>query len=55
MESEEEEKINQKKIEDQNILTEEEIIDSLDITIYKERIENIIGKQYSYIFFNTII
>ena len=51
MESEEEEKINQKKIEDQNILTEEEIIDTLDMTIYKERIENIIGKQYSYIFF----
>ena len=51
MESEEEEKINQKKIEEQNILTEEEIINTLDMTPYKERIENIIGKQYSYIYF----
>ena len=52
MESDEEEKINQKKIEEQNILTEEEIIDTLDMSIYKERIENIIGKQYSYLYFD---
>ena len=51
MESDEEEKINQKKIQEQNILSEDEIINSLDMTIYKERIENIIGKQYSYLFF----
>ena len=50
MESEEE--MNQKKIEEQNILTEDEKINTLDMTIYKERIENIIGKQYSYLFFN---
>ena len=51
MESDEEEKINQKKMQEQNILSEDEIINSLDMTIYKERIENIIGKQYSYLFF----
>ena len=51
MESDEEEKINQKKIEEQNILSEDEIINSLDMTTYQERIENIIGKQYSSLFF----
>ena len=51
MESDEEEKINQKKIAEQNVLSEEEIINSLDMKIYKERIENLIGKQYSYLFF----
>ena len=51
MESEEEEKINQQKIESQNILSEEEIINSLDMKIYRDRIENLIGKQYSYLFF----
>jgi len=51
MESDEEEKINQKNIEEQNILTEDEIINTIDMTLYKERIENIIGKQYSYLYF----
>ena len=51
MESEEEEKTNQQKIAEQNILTEDEIINSLDMKIYRERIENIIGKQYSFLFF----
>ena len=51
MESDEEEKINQKNIEEQNVLTEEEIINTIDMTIYKERLENIIGKQYSYLYF----
>ena len=51
MERDEEEKINQKKIEEQNILSEDEIINSLDMTTYQERIENIIGKQYSSLFF----
>ena len=48
MESDEEEKRNQKKIAEQNILTEDEIIDALDMAIYRERIEKIIGRQYSY-------
>ena len=51
MESDEEEKRNQKKIAEQNILTEDEIIDALDMAIYRERIEKIIGKQYSYLYF----
>lgn len=51
MESEEEEKTNQQKIAEQNILTEDEIINSLDMKIYRERIENIIGKQYSFFIF----
>ncbi len=34
MESDEEEKRNQKKIAEQNILTEDEIIDALDMAIY---------------------
>ena len=51
MESDEEEKINKKNIEEQNILTEDEIINTIDMTLYKERIENIIGKQYSYLYF----
>ena len=51
MESDGEEKINLKKIEEQNILTDEEVINSLDMKLYKERIENLIGKQYSYLFF----
>ena len=51
MESDEEEKRNQKKIAEQNILTEDEIIDALDMAIYRERIEKIIGRQYSYLYF----
>ena len=51
MESDEEEKINQKKIEEQNIFSEDEIINSIDMKVYKDRIENLIGKQYSYLFF----
>ena len=51
MESDEEEKRNLQKIENQNILSEDEIINSLDMKVYKDRIENIIGKQYSYLYF----
>ena len=52
MESDEEEKMNQKKIEDQNIFSEDEILNSIDMKVYKDRIENLIGKQYSYLYFD---
>jgi hypothetical protein len=52
MESDEEEKMNQKKIEVQNIFSEDEILNSIDMKAYKDRIENLIGKQYSYLYFD---
>ena len=50
--TDDDEEINEGKIRNQDILTEEEILDSLDMTLYKERIENIIGRHYSYLFFD---
>ena len=46
------EEINEAKIKNQDILTEEEILNILDMSVYQERIENIIGKNYSYLFFD---
>ena len=34
------------------MLSDEEIIDTIDMTPYEERIENIIGRQYSRLFFD---
>ena len=43
--------INEGKIKNEDILTKEEILKSLDMTTYRERIENIIGRSYSLLFF----
>ena len=43
--------INEGKIKKEDILTKEEILKTLDMTMYKERIENIIGRSYSFLFF----
>ena len=47
-----EEEINEGKIKNKDILSEEEILNTINMTPYKERIENIIGRQYSYLFFD---
>ena len=46
------EEINEKKIKNKDILSEEELLNSIDMTPYSKRIENIIGRQYSNVFFN---
>ena len=43
--------INEGKIKNEDILTKEEFLNSLDMTSYKERINNIIGRSYSLLFF----
>lgn len=48
----EDEKIDERKINKQDILTEEEILSTIDMTPYQERIENIIGRNYSDLFFD---
>ena len=50
--NDEEEEINEEKIKNRDILTEEEILDTIDMTTYEERLKKIIGRQYSYIYFN---
>ena len=47
-----EEEINEGKIKNKDILSEEEILNTINMTPYKDRIENIIGRQYSYLFFD---
>lgn len=49
---EDEEEINEGKIKNKDILTEEEVLETLDMTVYKERIDNLLGKNYSYLFFD---
>ena len=51
MENGEEKEIEEIKVKNEDILSEEEILETIDMTSYRERIENIIGKQYSYLFF----
>ena len=46
-----EEEINEGKIKNKDILTEDEVLETIDMTTYKERIENILGRNYSYLFF----
>ena len=48
------EEINEEKVRNEDILTEEEILNIVDMKLYRERIENIIGRQYSYIFFDYL-
>lgn len=45
------EEINEKKIRNEDILSEEELINTLDMTAYRERIDNIIGRNYSFYYF----
>ena len=47
-----EEEINEGKIKNKDILTEDEVLETIDMTTYKERIENILGRNYSYLFFD---
>ena len=49
--SEEEEQINGAKVKNQDVLTKEEVLNSTDMTAYKERIENLLGRNYSYLYF----
>ena len=51
MENGEEKEIEEIKVKNEDVLSEEEILETIDMTSYRERIENIIGKQYSYLFF----
>ena len=46
------EEINEQKVKNKDVLSEEEIIDTIDMTPYEQRIENIIGRQYSNLFFD---
>ena len=50
-EEEEQELILEKAINSNNILSEEEKLDCIDMTSYKERINNILGTKYSHYFF----
>ena len=46
------EEIDEQKVKNKDVLSEEEIIDTIDMTPYEQRIENIIGRQYSRLFFD---
>lgn len=48
----EDDEINEEKVRTKDVLTEEEILDTLDMTPYEQRIENIIGRQYSNLYFD---
>ena len=51
MENDGEEEIDETKVRNEDVFSEEEILETLDMTNYRERIENIVGRQYSYLFF----
>ena len=46
------EEITEKNVRNQDVLSEEEILNTLSMNSYKERINNILGKEYSYLFFD---
>jgi hypothetical protein len=46
------EEITEKNVRNQDVLSEEEILNTLNMNSYKERINNILGKEYSYLFFD---
>ena len=46
------EEISETKIKNKDILTEEEILEIIDMSPYEERIKNITGREYSYLFFD---
>ena len=50
-ENDEEDSIPEKVLNSNNILSEDEKLDCIDMTPYKERINNILGTKYSYYFF----
>ena len=52
MENKDEEEISDKKIRNEDILTKKELINLLDMTSYRERIDNIIGRNYSFLYFD---
>ena len=47
----EEEEINEEKVKNKDILTEEELLDMIDMTPYEERLKRIMGRHYSYLYF----
>ena len=51
-EDDDEDEINEKKVKNEDILSEDELINILDMTPYKERIEHLIGRHYSFLFFD---
>ena len=46
------EDINERKVRNKDVLSKKELINMLDMTAYKERIDNIIGRNYSFLFFD---
>jgi hypothetical protein len=46
------EEISDRKIRNEDILTKKELINLLDMTSYRERIDNIIGRNYSFLYFD---
>ena len=46
------EEITEKNVRNQDVLSEEELLNTLSMNSYKERINNILGKEYSYLFFD---
>ena len=48
------EEITEKNVKNKDVLSEEEILNTLNMNSYKERINNILGKEYSYLFFDYI-
>ena len=47
----EEGEINEEKVKNKDVLTEEEILDMIDMTPYEDRLKKIMGRQYSYLYF----
>ena len=52
--NDDEEEITERMIKNEDFLTEDEILKTIDMNPYKNRIENIIGKNYSYLFFDYV-
>ena len=46
------EEITEKNVRNQDVLSEEEILNTLNMNSYKERINHILGKEYSYLYFD---
>ena len=48
------EEITEKNVKNKDVLSEEELLNTLNMNSYKERINHILGKEYSYLFFDYI-
>ena len=52
MDNKDDDEINERKVRNEDVLSKKELINMLDMTAYRERIDKIIGRNYSFLYFD---